>query len=161
VATGRERLLWNRYNALLTTVPGMIDERMRSVTGVSRFQFTLLETIREHPDESVQLAAVARATDSSLSRLSHAIDRLVQLGLVERQPCDDDRRASWAVLTPEGRRVVDEGRDAFERLMHEVLISRIPEEYHDTVITVLTSLLPPDVAVACEVLDSAPVTGSA
>ena len=146
MVTDRERLLWQRYNALLTTVPGMIDERMRAVTGVSRFHFMLLETIREHPDGSVQLAAVARATDSSLSRLSHAIDRLVEQGLVERRTSSDDRRASWAVLTPEGKRVVDEGREAFERLMHEVLISRIPEEQHEAAITVLTSLLPPDVA---------------
>ena len=153
-------MLWHRYNALLTAVPGMIDERMRSVTGVSRFQFTLLETIREHPDESVQLAAVARATDSSLSRLSHAIDRLVALGLVERRSSDEDKRASWAALTPEGRRVVDDGHEAFERLMHEVLISRIPEDLHERAIEVLTSLLPPDVAAACDALESTPPTGA-
>ena len=133
---------------------------MRAVTGVSRFHFTLLETLREHPDGSVQLAAVARATDSSLSRLSHAVDRLVEQGLVERRPCEDDKRASWAVLTPQGKRVVDDGREAFEQLMQEVLISRIPAERHEEAIAVLTSLLPPDVAAACEVLDAAAATES-
>lgn len=138
----------------------MIDERMRAVTGVSRFHFTLLETLREHPQGSVQLAAVARATDSSLSRLSHAVDRLVEQGLVERRASEEDKRASWAVLTPEGKRVVDDGREAFERLMREVLLTRIPAEQHDTAIGILTSLLPPDVAAACEVFDAAGVTES-
>src|SRR4051794_13028700 len=113
----RERTLWRRYNALLTTVPGMLDERMRAATGLSRFHFTLLETLQSRPDRQLLLSDVARAADSSLSRLSHAIARLEEAGLVSRAPCDTDRRASWAVLTPAGERVVDDGRAAFESLV--------------------------------------------
>src|SRR4029078_643728 len=81
----QERILWARYNALLTTVPGMIDERMRAATGLSRFQYMLLETLADHPEGQVQLADVARAADSSLSRLSHAITRLEEAGAGERR----------------------------------------------------------------------------
>ena len=34
-------------------------------------------------------------------------DRMEQAGLIRREPCPDDRRAIFAVLTPEGRRVLD------------------------------------------------------
>ena len=134
----RERLLWNRYNALLTTVPGMIDERMRAATGLSRFQFMLLETLDTHPDGRLQLADVARAADSSLSRLSHAITRLEEAGLVERQTCDEDRRASWAVLTPAGARAVADARESSAAVMREVLLDRIPEGRQEDAITFLT-----------------------
>ncbi len=154
VATGeRERLLWARYNALLTTVPGMIDERMRAATGLSRFQFMLLDTLAKNPDGQVQLADVARAADSSLSRLSHAITRLEDAGLVERRACDEDRRASWAVLTPAGATAVAEGRDAHDAVMREVLLDRIPDGRQEDAIAFLTALLPVDVAAACTKID--------
>jgi len=154
VATSeRERLLWARYNALLTTVPGMIDERMRSATGLSRFQYTLLETLANDPQGKVQLADVAKAADSSLSRLSHAITRLVDAGLVERRACDDDRRASWAVLTPAGTKAVADARESSAAVMREVLLDRIPEGRQEEAIVFLTSLLPTDVAAACSKID--------
>jgi len=151
----RERLLWRRYNALLTTVPGMIDERMRAATGLSRFQFMLLDTIESHPERRVQLADVARATDSSLSRLSHAITRLEEAGFVERRPCDDDRRASWAVITSKGTDAVVDARASLATVMREVLLDRIPAGRQEDAITFLTSLLPTDVAEACTVVEGA------
>jgi DNA-binding MarR family transcriptional regulator len=153
VSTDRERILWARYNALLTTVPGMIDERMRAATGLSRFQYMLLETLADNPDGQVQLADVARAADSSLSRLSHAITRLEEAGLVERRACDSDRRASWAVLTPAGAKAMADAREAHARVMREVLLDRIPEGRHEDAITFLTALLPEDVAGACAAID--------
>ena len=34
-------------------------------------------------------------------------DRMEEAGLVRREPCPDDRRATYAVLTDEGRRMLD------------------------------------------------------
>lgn len=153
----QERILWARYNALLTTVPGMIDERMRAATGLSRFQYMLLETLATDPHGQVQLADVARAADSSLSRLSHAITRLEEAGLVERRACDSDRRASWAVLTPAGAKAIAEAKGAHERVMREVLLDRVPADKLDAAIAFLTALLPDDVAGACAAIDG--VTG--
>jgi DNA-binding MarR family transcriptional regulator len=155
VDTERERLLWARYNALLTTVPGMIDERMRATTGLSRFQYMLLDTLANNPDGQVQLADVARAADSSLSRLSHAITRLEELGLVERKACETDRRASWAVLTPAGVEAMANAREAHAVVMREVLLDRIPAGRQEEAISLLTALLPTDVAAACESIDGA------
>jgi DNA-binding MarR family transcriptional regulator len=161
VLSERERLLWHRYNALLTTVPGMLDERMRAVTGLTRYQYGLLDTLSTQPERRLQLADVARATDSSLSRLSHTVTRLEDLGLVERQGCDEDRRATWAVLTDAGAAVVEEARERYTELMREVLLNRIPPSEHQGAIEFLTALLPPDVAAACTKIDNAETSASA
>jgi len=161
MVSDRERMLWRRYNALLTTVPGMLDERMRAATGLSRFHFTLLETLQSRPDRQLLLSDIARAADSSLSRLSHAMARLEEAGLVERRPCDTDRRASWAVLTTAGEQAVSDGRVAFDSLVHEVLLDRIPEERRDDAIELLSSLLSAEVAAACEAVEVAVEGGTA
>jgi DNA-binding MarR family transcriptional regulator len=48
------------------------------------------------------MSELADRTLSSRSRLSHQVDRLSDAGLVDRQPCSDDRRGYFAVLTPSG-----------------------------------------------------------
>ena len=48
------------------------------------------------------MSELADATQSSRSRLSHAVARLEELGWVRRQACAEDRRGSLAVLTDEG-----------------------------------------------------------
>jgi len=156
----RERVLWARYNAVLTTVPGMIDERMRAATGLSRFHYMLLETLANDPQGQVQLADVARAADSSLSRLSHAITRLEDAGLVERRACAEDRRASWAVLTLAGATMMANARESYQAVMREVLLDKIPAERQDEAITFLTALLPADAAAACATIDGMAVDGT-
>ena len=58
--------------------------------------------LSESPDRSRRMSELADATQSSRSRLSHAIARLEELGWVERRGCPDDRRGSYAVLTRAG-----------------------------------------------------------
>lgn len=45
---------------------------------------------------------LAEATLSSPSRISHAVERLVDLGWVDRMTCPSDRRGWLAVLTDAG-----------------------------------------------------------
>jgi MarR family 2-MHQ and catechol resistance regulon transcriptional repressor len=51
-----------------------------------------------------ELAAQASLTPSGLTR---AVDRLQDQGLVTRQTCPEDRRGSFAQLTPAGREMMD------------------------------------------------------
>lgn len=50
-----------------------------------------------------ELAAQASLTPSGLTR---AVDRLQEQGLVVRRTCPEDRRGSFAQLTPEGRKLM-------------------------------------------------------
>ena len=51
-----------------------------------------------------ELAAQTSLTPSGLTR---SVDRLQQQGLVVRRVCPEDRRGSFAVLTPTGRQLMD------------------------------------------------------
>ncbi len=61
--------------------------------------------IRLARSEGNQLRMSELATQASLtpSGLTRAVDRLQQQGLVVRRSCPDDRRGSFAQLTPAGR----------------------------------------------------------
>lgn len=149
-----EELLWRRFAAVLATVPGHIDERLRTVTGLNHFQYSVLEALSREPEHRLQLAEIARAQDTSLSRLSHSMTRLESTGYVTRVTCDHDRRASWAVLTASGQDLVESSRDAYVQIIRETLLDRLGGQDHAALTDALTAVLPAEVARQCTSFDA-------
>jgi MarR family transcriptional regulator, organic hydroperoxide resistance regulator len=76
-------------------------------TGLSIPQFDVLSTLTEQQGLSQSdLATRLYVTKGNVSGL---IDRLVDAGLVERRSAPGDRRSNAVFLTPEGRRLAEEG----------------------------------------------------
>ncbi|WP_061960718.1 MarR family winged helix-turn-helix transcriptional regulator [Demequina flava] len=151
--SAQDELLWRRFVVLLSTVPAALDERVRETTGLNHHQYTILATLATQPDRMLQMARVAQAAESSLSRLSHTVSKLEAEGLVERRTCDHDRRASWAALTDKGFEVVTAASAAYDELKQEVLLSRVPEAVRGDLTSLLTQLLPGEVAQQCTEFD--------
>ena len=73
-----------------------------------------------------ELAAQASLTPSGLTR---AVDRLQQQGLVNRRSCPDDRRGSFAQLTPAGRTMMDDAIPLHLAVIDQILDDMFtPEE---------------------------------
>jgi DNA-binding MarR family transcriptional regulator len=70
---------------------------------------------------------------------SQAIDRLVQMGLVERNEDPDDRRAKRLTLTPKGHTVIEKGIKARSKWV-ESLTNILTSDQQETIITALTML---------------------
>src|SRR5260221_10947905 len=64
--------------------------------------YEILVMLSNAPDRSRRMSELADATQSSRSRLSHAVATLEDLGWVRRETCSTDRRGQLAVLTDEG-----------------------------------------------------------
>ena len=64
--------------------------------------YEILVMLSDAPDRTLRMSDLAVATQSSRSRLSHAVARLEQDGWVLRTECPTDRRGANAVLTDEG-----------------------------------------------------------
>ena len=64
--------------------------------------YEILVMLSETPGRTLRMSDLAEATQSSRSRLSHAVARLEQEGWIRREECPTDRRGANAVLTEEG-----------------------------------------------------------
>ena len=85
------RLLWEE-----------IERDLQRDSGFSFGQYEILVMLSEAPNRSRRMSELADATQSSRSRLSHAVSRLEELGWVRRETCATDRRGQLAVLTDDG-----------------------------------------------------------
>jgi len=68
-----------------------------------------------------------------------AVDRLVQLGLIERTEDPEDRRAKRLALTPKGRKLIEKGIEARSQWV-EGLTDALTAEQQNMIISALTLL---------------------
>src|SRR4029078_1234956 len=77
------------------------------------------------PDRRLRLSALAVATGLTLSRISRIVDTFEERGLVERQTCAEDGRATNAWLTDSGLQLAREAQAAHvadvQRVFFDVL----------------------------------------
>jgi DNA-binding MarR family transcriptional regulator len=86
-----ERLLFDR-----------LERQLQRDAGLPHAYYEILVRLSEAPDRTLRMSQLADSSLSSRSRLSHAVARLEAAGWVRRRACDEDRRGSFAELTPEG-----------------------------------------------------------
>lgn len=93
------------WRALLTAHADLterIDVALREADVIPLRWYDALLGLYEAPGRRLRLAELARAALLSRSGLSRLVDRLEDTGLLTREPCEDDARGAYAVLTSDG-----------------------------------------------------------
>ncbi|GGS79080.1 MarR family winged helix-turn-helix transcriptional regulator [Nonomuraea spiralis] len=91
---------------LLAEVHAGLTARMQpvfSTAGLSGIDFETVIRLARSPRQALRMTDLAAQTGLSTSGVTRVVDRLEREGLVTRQACATDRRASYAALTDEGR----------------------------------------------------------
>ncbi len=83
--------------------------------GVGGQSFEILVRLGRSPLGRLRMSDLAAQTTLTPSGLTRAVDRLVEVGLVEREVCPSDRRGAFARLTDLGLRRVREALCRHER----------------------------------------------
>ena len=83
-------------------------ERDLKTHGISHDDYGVLVALSESEGGRLRMAELADQSVESRSRLSHHIGRMEKRGLVTRESCPGDRRGFFAVLTDEGRVLMEE-----------------------------------------------------
>jgi DNA-binding MarR family transcriptional regulator len=96
-----ERVAIARLRALGELLPVELDRQLAD-SGISSFEFTLLEALYEAPEQTLRLSQLAARTNATLPRLSRVVSGLERKVLVVRSACAGDKRATNAILTEAG-----------------------------------------------------------
>lgn len=97
-----EQRVWHAWLRSTVRVHEALERDLQQQFGRSLAEYEVLVHLSEADGHRRRMADLADRSLVSRSRLTHTVDRLERVGLVERQPCPEDRRGTWAVLTPLG-----------------------------------------------------------
>jgi DNA-binding MarR family transcriptional regulator len=127
--------------ALLDTVPLVIriirEQMRRHRSGLTIAQFRTLCFIST--SEGNSLSAVADFIGLSLPAMSRLVDGLVEQRLMERRPCDDDRRHVRLSVTVSGKAALDEAREMAQAHLAKALSQLTPKQ-RTTVVSAMKTL---------------------
>src|SRR5262245_30640553 len=86
---------------------------------LSPSQFNVLNLLQEQPDGLSQIE-LGRLLITHRSNITGLVDRLQKRGLLQRKDAADDRRAYRIVLSPAGRKLVQQILPEYHRVAEEV-----------------------------------------
>jgi DNA-binding MarR family transcriptional regulator len=132
--------------AAQTALGRLIDVEAVGPTGQDPTIVDLLTRLDQAPENRLRAVELSRQLLMSPSHISRTIDKAEVLGLVERGPDPDDRRAAQISMTAAGRSVI---RDFSPRL--QVIIDRVVNDtLSETEIDTLVHLLDRIQDAACQ-----------
>ena len=100
--TEDEQQTWRAFLGATRLVFDQLDRELQRDSGIPHTYYEILVRLSEAPDRALRMSALADRSQSSRSRLSHAVARLEANGWVERRACADDKRGQVAHLTEAG-----------------------------------------------------------
>ncbi len=101
-----QQQLWRAWVRASTLLPDTLSRELQETHGLSLADYEVMVHLTEKPERRLRMSELAERTLVSRSRLTHQVDRMERAGWVVREPCSEDRRGSWAVLTDAGHEAI-------------------------------------------------------
>ncbi|MCS7011955.1 MAG: MarR family transcriptional regulator [Anaerolineales bacterium] len=103
-------------------------KRFMETTGLTFSQINIL--MRLMHGEQFGVSDIAAQLGITNAAVSQAVDRLVQMGFVERREDPSDRRAKRLTLTAKGQALIQQSIEARTRWIEQLTASLTPEQAH-------------------------------
>lgn len=99
--TDAQMRAWRAFLVAQSRVLGELDRELNQATGLSLAWYDVLVQLHE-AGEPLRMSDLSRHLVISPSATTRLVDRMERKGLVEREPCADDRRVTFVKLTDTG-----------------------------------------------------------
>lgn len=118
--------LWLRMLKATRSVESELRERLRVEFGSTLPRFDVMSALHRNPDglKMSQLSGVLKVSNGNVTGI---VERLVEDGLVAREPVPGDRRAMLVRLTPRGGAEFARQADAHETWVNDMLSDVEPD----------------------------------
>jgi DNA-binding MarR family transcriptional regulator len=105
-----------------------LDRELRAEHGISLDAYDVILRLGRAPARQLRMSELAERVMIPPSTLTRRIDRLIEVGLVERDRADDDSRVMLARLTDKGRRLLVRAARTHLRGIREHYTGRLSDE---------------------------------
>jgi DNA-binding MarR family transcriptional regulator len=123
------QLAWLRFLRAHAALTRELGARLEADHGLTMSDFDVLIQLYHAEGHAMRRIDIARSVLLTASGITRLLDGLERCGLVAKRSCETDARVSYAVLTDEGLRKVEEARNSHNADIDELFGSRLaPEE---------------------------------
>jgi DNA-binding MarR family transcriptional regulator len=106
------QVAWVRFLRAHAALTRELSARLEADHGLTMSDFDVLIQLYHAPEHAMRRVDIARQVLLTPSGITRLLDGLERCGLVAKRACESDARVSYAVLTEEGLRKVEEARQS-------------------------------------------------
>jgi DNA-binding MarR family transcriptional regulator len=126
--TELESRAWIGLVASYAGLDRALDRQLQAEVGISHATYAVLAALSDTETGSRHMSDLAGIAGYSQSRLSHAVARLEEEGLILRETCPSDRRAVHATLTDQGRALIERAAPGHVDAVRAMVFDRLSPE---------------------------------
>lgn len=123
-----EMRAWRSFAEASGRVLQALEASLKESAEMSFDDYEVLVYLSESPERRLRMTELSERLLHSQSRLTQRIDRLVERGWVRREKCDEDRRGTFAVLTPDGFAAIEAAAPQHVADVRRLLIDHLGDE---------------------------------
>lgn len=112
------------YHVTQEHLMGEIEQQ----SGLAPGAFDILIRLLRSPENRMPMTRLAREAALSSGGFTKVADRLAAADLIAREPCDTDRRVTYAVLTEHGLATADRARSACAEILRRRVLTPLGSE---------------------------------
>ena len=113
-----------------------LDAQLQRDDGISISELEVLMTLVRAPGRRLRVRDLVTLTGWEKSRVSHQVTRMAARGLLEREDCAEDRRATWIRLSGDGRRVVVHALPKHTATIRRILFDALSDEQQEELLAI-------------------------
>ena len=136
-----ERSAWLGMLSSIALLDDALDQQLQQDAGITHGTYAILVGLSEAPDRTLHMSKLSVMTNSSPSRLSHAVSRLERDGLLVRSPCPTNRRAVHATLTDRGFAVVEAAAPGHVETVRSYVFDQLTTDQVQQLSTITSAIL--------------------
>ncbi|WP_454228242.1 MarR family winged helix-turn-helix transcriptional regulator [Propioniciclava flava] len=122
---------WLKFRAVIEVLPGVLDSQLRRDANLTHMEYQVLAMLSETSDATLRMFTLAARSNATLTRMSHVVTRMSARGLLERQACVKDGRATNVHLTSACRTALTAAAPGHVCQVRSSLIDALtPEQLH-------------------------------
>lgn len=131
------RRLWDEFSSTWTRLADRLDDQLQQHHDLALIDYQILSALVTAPDRRLRMSELAAHVLVSRSRLTYRIDRLVGVGFVAREECEDDRRGMWAIIDEPGEAAYRRAKVAHEAAIDSLFFDQISDDERTTLSAIL------------------------
>ena len=120
--------MWRSFLETHATVVKYLERRIQEQHGLPLSWFDVLIQLADGPECRLRMGELAESVLLTRSGITRLMDRMIEAGLVDREPCPGDRRGYYAVITQKGRDAIERVGPDHSKDAWEVFLGHVSEE---------------------------------
>ena len=137
----RQQGAWRGLLALHAELGALLNRDLQRTSGLSLSDYDVLVQLTDVADGRLRVLELGEALQWGKTRVSKQVSRMAARDLVAKEDCAEDRRGAYVVLTPTGRRAIEQAAPAHVELVQQIVFDVLSPDQVGQLATITQTVL--------------------